>query len=94
VSIKIRFRGTSETVVVDVEVQDQRHRVLHIRQVGSPFLASEWAVKLMIFKNRQFFLEKTKKRKEKKTTPAQKLKRGEGEPVEGRGKAVGRRSRP
>jgi len=35
VSIKIRVRPTSETVVGNVEVQDQRHRVHLIRKVGS-----------------------------------------------------------
>ncbi len=35
VFIKSRVRGTSETVVGDAEVQDQRHQVRRIRKVGS-----------------------------------------------------------
>ncbi len=34
-SIKIRVRSTSETVVGDVEVQDQRHLTRRIRKVDS-----------------------------------------------------------
>jgi hypothetical protein len=34
VSIKIRVRVTSVTVVGDAEVQDQRHRSLHFRKVS------------------------------------------------------------
>jgi hypothetical protein len=33
VSVKIRVRATSETVVGDVEVQHQRHRTRHVRKV-------------------------------------------------------------
>jgi hypothetical protein len=31
------FKSTSETVVVDVEIQYQRHRVLRVRKVGIQF---------------------------------------------------------
>ncbi len=33
-SVKIRVRDTSETVVVYPEVQDQRYRVRHVHEVG------------------------------------------------------------
>ncbi len=36
-SIKIRARVTSETVVDDVEVHHQRHRTRHICKVGGQF---------------------------------------------------------
>jgi hypothetical protein len=34
VSVKTRVRDTSETVVGDVEVQDQRHRDHHVRPIN------------------------------------------------------------
>jgi hypothetical protein len=34
VAVETRVRGTSETVVGDVEVQHQGHRVRRVRQVG------------------------------------------------------------
>ncbi len=45
-AVKTRVRATSETVMGDVEVQHQRHRVRHVLKVGRAFLKPEWAVQV------------------------------------------------